>query len=564
MLRNTYFYRLVLILALISYVSRVAAQDPVQSNPGQSDSTPKPSRQPASPPAVSTIAHESINASDPDVSPLHQGIVFFRTKNWDQAATKFRNGSYTTGLEDSIVNAWLSRTELHLHNVDEAERAARKGLEEFPGSAAAKSALAEVYFRQARFEEANNIVRELAKAQTTDPRTYLTLARIYWATANYKSAKASIDRAHALDDKDPDIHDEWIGTLPRHEQLEELKKQLANRLYESEHEREVLVESIAFLEDEEKQPVRTCKLTQKNLPMETKLEPLANDARTIRGFGLQVKINDTSSHLLVDTGSTGILINSRVAEKAGVTKIADAKIGGVGDKGPSPGYIAFANHLQIGSLIFENCYVSVVEKKYSLGEDGLIGADTFDDFLVDLDFPNNRLRLAELPPFPDQPATTPGLGLGSPDKNALRNRWIPPPFAAYQRVFRFGHMLLIPGHINNSPERLFLIDTGSWDNTISPAAAKGFTKIHRDSDMIVKGLNGRVNKVYTAEDVTLTFGHFQQKRDDLTALDMTRLSNDLGVEISGALGFDMLYLLEINIDYRDNLVNFSYDPNRFH
>ena len=35
-----------------------------------------------------------------------------------------------------------------------------------------------------------------------------------------------------------------------------------------------------------------------------------------------------------------------------------------------------------------------------------------------------------------------------------------------------------------------------------------------------------------------------------------------GTEISGILGFTMLRLLEIKIDYRDGLVDFHYDPKR--
>ena len=108
------------------------------------------------------------------------------------------------------------------------------------------------------------------------------------------------------------------------------------------------------------------------------------------------------------------------------------------------------------------------------------------------------------------------------------------------------------------------MDTGAWDNFVSPAGAKGATKLHSDSDTIIKGLSGKVDKVYATGDVTLAFGNFKQQRHDLVAFDMTHISNDLGTEVSGSLGFVMLYLLEIKIDYRDHLVDFSYDPNRFH
>jgi hypothetical protein len=43
---------------------------------------------------------------------------------------------------------------------------------------------------------------------------------------------------------------------------------------------------------------------------------------------------------------------------------------------------------------------------------------------------------------------------------------------------------------------------------------------------------------------------------------MTRISEGTGTEVSGILGFTMLNLLDLQIDYRDNLVNFNYDPTK--
>jgi hypothetical protein len=40
------------------------------------------------------------------------------------------------------------------------------------------------------------------------------------------------------------------------------------------------------------------------------------------------------------------------------------------------------------------------------------------------------------------------------------------------------------------------------------------------------------------------------------------LSRHTGTEISGFLGFAMLRLLEVELDYRDGLVDFKYDPKR--
>jgi hypothetical protein len=111
---------------------------------------------------------------------------------------------------------------------------------------------------------------------------------------------------------------------------------------------------------------------------------------------------------------------------------------------------------------------------------------------------------------------------------------------------------------------LFLLDTGAFDNMVSEATAREVSKVHGDSDMIVKGISGKVDKIYRTNELTIRFANFQQKRPDFIAFDLTNISDHAGTEVGGILGFGMLWMLEIKIDYRDGLVNFIYDENRFH
>ena len=82
--------------------------------------------------------------------------------------------------------------------------------------------------------------------------------------------------------------------------------------------------------------------------------------------------------------------------------------------------------------------------------------------------------------------------------------------------------------------------------------------------MIVEGLSGRVDKVYSANKAVLRFGRLKQENQDLTAFDITSISDGDGTEVSGFLGFVMLRLLDIKIDYRDALVDFNYDKKFWH
>src|SRR5262249_4707652 len=112
--------------------------------------------------------------------------------------------------------------------------------------------------------------------------------------------------------------------------------------------------------------------------------------------------------------------------------------------------------------------------------------------------------------------------------------------------------------IGKVDSKLFLLDTGAFDNDITPAAAREVTKVRNSGD-IIQGLSGSVNKVYSADNAVLRFGHLKNENEDLTSFDMTDLSDSVGTEISGTLGFELLSRLEIKIDYRDGLVDFEYD-----
>ncbi len=81
--------------------------------------------------------------------------------------------------------------------------------------------------------------------------------------------------------------------------------------------------------------------------------------------------------------------------------------------------------------------------------------------------------------------------------------------------------------------------------------------MHGDDEDMMKGLNGKVAKLYTADKVKIRFRAFQtQESNDLIAFDLSNISNNVGTEVSGTLGFAMLRMLDIKIDYRDGVVEF--------
>ena len=243
------------------------------------------------------------------------------------------------------------------------------------------------------------------------------------------------------------------------------------------------------------QPAHACRLVGSMGKAGIPLELLSRDARFPRGYGVQIKLNDRNLLLLLDTGASGILINRNAAERAGVERIAAVDILGIGDHGPQSGYLALANRIRIGKLEFQDCVVEVSDRSSIDNEEGLIGADVFSSYLIDIDGPNQSLRLSPLPKKPEEATSTTALSTDKEGTPLPEDRYVAPEMANWSKVFRFGHQLLIPTYVNDSPSMLFEIDSGSSFTMISATAARKITKTYRDNMMTVKGLNGNVNKV---------------------------------------------------------------------
>ena len=145
-----------------------------------------------------------------------------------------------------------------------------------------------------------------------------------------------------------------------------------------------------------------------------------------------------------------------------------------------------------------------------------------------------------------------------PQSLHYRDGYIAPEMKSFTRFYRFGHMILVPTAVGKVPGKLFLLDTGALVNHITPSAAREVTKIHGD-DTTVTGLSGNVKDVYSADKAVLQFGHLRQENEDLLTFNLDNISNDVGTEVSGTLGFVMLHILDLKIDYRDNLVDFEYE-----
>ncbi len=543
--------------------------------------SPAPQNPAASTPASIPI---TVRSDAPTSSPLGDALALYRSGNLTAAIGKFQQVLQAKPTSPDAY-AGLTRTYLKQGNVSLASETAAKGLT-LSNSPRLRVALAEVYFRQGKILEAEQEWVRIINSGNPEARAYLGVSRIRNAISMYKQGKVMIDKAHELDPTDPDIENHWIATLPLSERIQYLQSYLANADGGNAEDRADTQRYLDYLKSLANQPRQRCRLVNKVTSTETPLVRLLLDPTHLRGYGLTVNVNGHKSKLMLDTGASGILIDRGTAEKAGITKLSETRIGGIGDKGNKSGYVGLANSIKIGELEFQNCPVEVLEKRSVVGEAGLIGADVFKDFLVNLDFPQEKLRLSALPKRPDDDASSAGtVALHSEEDSvpsaddadtaqaanaekkpapaagsSFHDLYIAPEMKSYTRVYRFGHLLLIPTRVGNAPIKFFLFDTGALTNHITPAAAREITKVRGDSDTTVTGISGSVNKVYSADKAILQFGHLRQENQDLIAFDLTSVSESAGTEISGTLGFTLLHQLNIKIDYRDGLVDFEYKP----
>jgi len=504
-----------------------------------------------------------------------------------------KNDSKLVPAEVVLAQVGLVRAMLRQQKIDEALDTVNTALAVQPNAPALLAAKGDIQFRNGEMSDAEVSYLAAKKVDAKEVHAYLGLARLYGSYSLYRKAYEQLQSAHEVAPDNIEVQRAWLRMLPRKERTAALEAYLGGPHPDDEDETKWMTEYLGFLKATADKPVHACRLVSKVEKTETKLETMygAADIHRMRGIGLSVKLNDRSARLLLDTGAGGIMVSRKVAEKAGLTPISAVHFGGIGDKGLQSGYTAVADHIRIGELEFQDCVVGVSDKGSVADEDGLIGADVLGAYLIDIDLPGMQLKLSPLPKRPEDTVAPKSLNSegeeqanaeqkeesvnaptpkdqNSPQPTATlarrlpKDRYIAPEMADWTKVFRFGHNILVPTSVNNSKFLLFGLDTGAFSNLLSVRAGRQVSKVSSEERVRVHGVNGAVDKVYSSDKATLRFGHFQQANLGMITLDLSTISRHTGTEVSGFLGFAMLRQLEVELDYRDGLVDFKYDPKR--
>jgi tetratricopeptide (TPR) repeat protein/predicted aspartyl protease len=512
---------------------------------------------PAVPPAATSAASASTSAASASTSaasastsdPLVDARALMSKRQFAEAAAAFQ-AILAKDPSSPEANAGLVRSLLRGHKLDEAEEAAKKAVAAAPNSAMVHAAAGDVAFRAGKFADTEAEYRAALKLDANSARAQFGMGRMYEMVSMNKRAKETFAKAHQLDPDDGQIFEYWVDTLPYAEQLEAIKKSAGDHPTDAEANRIKYLTALA-----EKKPWI---LASELKPTELKIVPYGRELTGVydinrsgpvnisKGYGLQVKFNDRASAiLLLDTGAPGITIGRKLAEKAGAVKIADSRIGGIGDQGSTLSYEAWVDKITIGSVEFHNCVVTVSSKNNIADEAGLIGADVFSKFLVTLDFREQKALLTPLPKNPN----------AASDDDPAQDRYIAPEMQSFTKFYRFGHDIVVPVVVNDKAVGNFILDTGADLNTMSPKLAAQVTKASADGDYTMKGVSGRVQEVLTGQKAILQFAKMRIESHDLPVFSTDSISASEGTEIAGFIGIRTLVQMKMAIDYRDGLVN---------
>jgi predicted aspartyl protease len=532
--------------------------------------------------AAASVHGESCSIAQPH--PLTPEQLAMIGGNYTQAEVLYRAEIEKTP-NDQELTAALARTLLAEQKTGDAESTIRTALAADPQSPVLLTALAEVQYREGvPWDEAKTLGAAQVKG-VCYPKLHLAFSKFYRLNSYYASAQHEIQVAYRLDPFDPAIRRAWVESLPLGQRIAELKKYLAT--HDSNQEAmDSAKRELAYLENRVENQTNSCHLASGVTATDIDFTPILIDMQHIRGWGLDVAFNGHKSRLEVDTGAGGLYISRSVAEHAGLKPVAKSEIGGIGDKGAQSGYTAYADSIKIGGLEFKNCLVEVSDRRNVAEIDGLIGMDVFSAFLVTLDFPWHKLTLSPLPVYPGATAAPASLNTeqaSSPDEKTSddksadassgsatgpkspsgpHDRYIAPEMEKWTKVYRVGHQLMVPTALNKKTMHLFIMDTGAFRTSISPAAASEVTKVRSDDYSGVHGISGSVKNVSRGDKVIVQFAGLQQETDGMLSFDNSGISRGIGVEVSGFLGFDVLHLLVVKIDYRDGLVSFDYSEDR--
>lgn len=499
-----------------------------------------------------------------------EGDIALAKKDYDAALLFFRSQADKTPTSEE-AHLGLVRALIGEDRTAEAQKAAQDMLTKAPQSAIAEIAAGEAAYRAADFDVTRAHALAALHDNPCEGRARALVAGLFYIYAKFATEASYLAMAHKLRPNDELIRRDWINSLPRKQRAIELEKYLAGPNELSAKDRADAVSEEDHLKA--RRPGE-CRITSKAETVKIPFVPVIGNGAIDRpeAYGLDVNFNGKRRRMQIDTGASGIVLSPAAAKGLGLTPEYHLHAGGVGDDGEVDSYLTHVANIQIGDVQVSDCMVEVLQKskKTNLEVDGLIGIDVFDRWLVTLDYQGAKLLLNPLPTrnSTKAPAELNTAGAQAQqvddDERLPEDAITPPQMKDWLHVVRIGHELLLPAIVNKGTVHYMMADTGAGQTLLSLPFAKESGKPKLDTDMKFYGISGEIKKTYRIDNANLQFGRLALPSQSFWAFDITNISHNSGVEVSGFVGLPTLSRLTITIDYRDNLMDLKYDPNNDH
>lgn len=473
----------------------------------------------------------------------------------DTATATYKSGDFKRAIpllqsacseatKDPLIRAELLSSLVYEGQVDEASDAAEQAAADFPNSPEVLAARGEFAYYMGDMGEAEKLFKAALKLKEPTPRAVYGLYRLYRAASLYRTARLLCLRAHEIDPDDALITRSWIGYLVPAKRKEVLDAFMSSHPWLYEHaDRDRRTSDEVSRELDKRKPFD---LSGERQQATLHLITLRDSPDRIRGVGLELSINGSRPlRMLLDTGASGILVKQSAIDKAQLSHLGSGEAWGIGDDDKRNTFETVADTCQIASLKFKTCLLEATEGKGRIGggEDGLIGADIFSGYLIEIDFERRLLHLTPLP-------------IREPDRQGY-DRVMGSDRAGFTPVFRMGNHLYIPTKVNGKTTGLFLLDTGSNSSLIDSTFARLSTKVRGDYYTRVVGVSGRVKSVFEADKAVIQFARYRQENLGLTAFDLNNSPEHEEIRMAGILGCPVLAMFRLTIDYRNGLVKFE-------
>ena len=433
--------------------------------------------------------------------------------------------------KDIAAGAALVRTLLHEDKVSEAGERVQALLAVDPHSAAALTAKAQLEFRQG---EPWLALQSLDAAEAADPcyaLAHLIRSRVFRIDSMYGSERAELDRAYAIDPKDPDILNAWNSVVRPAQEVEGIHDSLDSMKDLDAATRQKAATSMNSMLPLLSEQSQTCKVEPAAGSAALPLLPSKEDGKHIDGFRIEVQLPKSTAKLIVDTAASGLYISRALAD-------ANELKQGDGD----PPRTARVDDVRIGPLEFHDCLVGVSDTTFPGKGDGFIGTDVFASYLVRIDSRDEKMTLSRLPSI---------AGILPGDRPRL------PELTGFTPVYHRRQYLLVPVTLNNRSRQLFVLDTGMQLSTMTPETAHAVSNMKVNFTNTMQTASGPPAQVYR-DSFDFQFGNMAlNHRNRIVEFDPAAIDHNAGFDVGGLLGFDMLGAMMLELDYRDGLVRFE-------